>query len=374
MRLVSAALLCSLAQAAPPAPWSWSTVQTFVHCSNQSGPLNDQIVALMANSAFTVIEKYQCLECAPVGTGAEQKQNEAAMAVRRVNPNATMILYFAVDYARRWFNLGNWFDAHPSAEVHNADGSLATVSSEGNTWHIFDFAVPQAQQAWVWDIANTVWTTDPVSGTRLWDGVFIDGYRGAAGWPSQLIPNATPAEQAAWIAGVNATGAMMAAALNGDGSVNDTIRLINPGSSMGEFGHGGAAYNAVSIEFFTPTAGSIAQLQQLGADGMLLTEVHGYIGGNVTLFNLSLAAYLAGVEPGQYFGAGAEWSACDDWLIPHPEYAKPLGVPDGPAVVSGGGAVFTRSFGGNATRVTIDTGKQTSCIWWADGTTTGSAC
>ena len=64
--------------------------------------MNDQIVAAMAASSFSVIEKYMCLACAPVNHGAEQKVIAAASLVRAVNPNATMVFYFAVDYTRTW--------------------------------------------------------------------------------------------------------------------------------------------------------------------------------------------------------------------------------------------------------------------------------
>lgn len=81
-------------------------MQTFVHCSNHTGPLNGEIVALMANSSFTVIEKYMCLECAPNQTGAEEKVLAAAASIRAVNPKAPVFFYFAVDYTRRWYDLG----------------------------------------------------------------------------------------------------------------------------------------------------------------------------------------------------------------------------------------------------------------------------
>ena len=118
----------TIVNAAPPT-FSWDTLPTFVHCSNASGPLNDAIIQLMANSGFAVIEKYQALESTPAYTGGEDKVIAAAKAVRLVNPNATMIFYFAIDYVRTWYDLGRYFDQHPEMEVHNADGSLATIES-----------------------------------------------------------------------------------------------------------------------------------------------------------------------------------------------------------------------------------------------------
>jgi hypothetical protein len=361
----AAAALQSPAAAAPPA-WSWDKLQTFVHCSNFSGPLNDAAVAAMASASFAVIEKYQALNAPPVAQGAEQKVIAAAQAVRAANPNATLVFYFAVDYVRTWYALGAFFEAHPELEVHNADGSLATVTSDDhgdNTWHVFDFAQPLAQSAWALRVADVVYTRD-ANGARLFDGVFIDGYRNAGGWAGGLIPKATPAEQAAWLAGVNATGALLADVLG-----PDVFRIMNPGEEIGSF----VGYNAVSIEFFAPDAASIQKVSALGAAGTF-AEVHAYIGGNLALFNTTLAAYLVAVGENSYWGAGAQWDACDDWLIPHFEYALPLGAPDGPATVNG--TAYARSFGGGAVKVALDVGGKapTSCIRWAGGEVTGNAC
>lgn len=93
------ALLASAAMgAAAPPSFSWDVLPVFVHCSNKSGPLNAAIVSTMAASDFAVIEKYQCLECAPNYTGGEDKVIAAALAIREVNPNASVFLYFV----RRW--------------------------------------------------------------------------------------------------------------------------------------------------------------------------------------------------------------------------------------------------------------------------------
>jgi len=342
-------LLGALAHAASaPLVWSWATPQTFIHCSNSSGPLSPAAAAAMAAASFAVIEKYQALDSPPVRTGGELKVIEAARAVRALNANATLIFYFAVDYARTWYDLGRWFDAHGALEVHGADGRrINHTDSDGgapNNWAIFDWAAPAARAAWVDRIASVVSTADG-AGANLFDGVFIDGYRGAAGWAGGLIPAATPAEQAAWLQGALALGPALADALG-----NETIRFINPGQVFAEF----PGYSANSIEFFAPTDADITFLQSLVGTFPTI-EVHAYIGGNMGLFNTTFAAYLIGAGPGAYFGAGAQWSSCDDWLTPvHWEYDEALGAPD--ALGAKNGTVWTRSFGGGATRVTLDVG------------------
>jgi len=103
----------------------------------------------MASSSFTVLEKYQCLVCAPIQNSGEEKVMAAAKQIRAVNPKAPIIFYFAVDYTRRWYDLRVAFDKKPELEVRNKDGSLVQVHQEdpagvfGN-WHVFDFAKPEA--------------------------------------------------------------------------------------------------------------------------------------------------------------------------------------------------------------------------------------
>lgn len=336
--------------------WSWATVQSFVHCSNQSGPLSDEIVEMMAASSFSVIEKYACLSCAPAGHGGEAKVLAAARQIRAVNPDASVFFYFAVDYTRNWYALGDWFDAHPALEVHNADGTLATVKSEGNTWHVFDFAQPAALEAWVSAVAAEVRALP-------FDGLFIDGYRSEGGWAHGLIPGATSAEQAAWLRGAwNGTGTGLATALPG------TIRIPNGNPQAAP----PPGFNANSIEFFRPGAASVAQLEALAGQ---FVEVHAYIGNDAALFNTTLATYLLGAQEQQFFGAGNTWNTCESWLVPsqRADYARPLGAPLGAAVTSG--SRISRSFSsGTAVELTVDAagGAVSSCITWADGARTGA--
>ena len=187
----------------------------------------------MATSSFAVIEKYQGLLTPPVRAGGELKVIDAALAVREINPNATMIFYFAVDYARVWYDLGRWFDQHPYLEVHDADGQRTNhTDSDGgapNVWGIFDWSQQEARSAWVDRIASVVTTADS-NGNNVFDGVFIDGYRGNDSWTAGLMPKATPEEQAAWLAGAKQLGPALADALG-----NETIRFINPGQVFSEY-------------------------------------------------------------------------------------------------------------------------------------------
>ena len=355
--------------AAVPPTWSWDTLQTFVHCSNKSGPLNPQITELMSNSSFTVLEKYQCLDCAPERTGGEDKVLAAAAAIRALNPTAPVFFYFAIDYARTWYTLGGAFDEQPNLEVHNADGTLANVTNDDNghnVWRVFDFAVPAALSKWADGVAAVVHEGGL-------DGVFIDGYRDPPAWTTGLIPRASAAEQAAWLdAAWNKTGVALAAALP------PAALLLPNGNPLTAAPPPG--YNAVSIEFFEPSVASIALLQTL-AENRSFVEVHAYIGDNRALFEATLAAYLVGFGEGAYWGAGNTWDTCESWLVDWQlaQYWKPLGQPHGVAKAAsrGGGTQYTRSFA-TGTRVDLwvpgQGGNRLSCIRWADGSELGNAC
>lgn len=82
------------ALAGPLQPWSWPRVPYFVHCSNDTGPLNGAMVDAMAAASFTVVEKWQCLYSAPNETGAEAKMIAAAAQVHEKNPQAPVFMYW----------------------------------------------------------------------------------------------------------------------------------------------------------------------------------------------------------------------------------------------------------------------------------------
>ena len=360
--------LCLTTSFAAPLSWSWNTPSTFIHCSNISGDLSTFAITAMASSSFTVIEKYQALLQAPIRTGGEIKVINAARAVREVNPNATMIFYFAVDYTREWYDLGRWFDQHSYLQVHDIHGQrINHTDSDGgalNTWGIFDWSQEESRTAWIQRIATVVSTSD-IYGNNLFDGVFIDGYRDEQSWTNQLIPNASSEEKTAWLDGSKLLGPSLAEALG-----DDTIRFINPGQVYSSF----PGYSANSIEFFSPDDNDIKFLQSL-IDQFKTIEVHAYIGSNLALFNTTFAAYLIGVGEGAYFGAGSQWEQCDDWLIPHFEYSEILGTPDGLGVSTNNNGIWTRTFNGGKTSVMLNTNNKTSCIRWGmSGRTTGNSC
>lgn len=347
---------------APPA-WSWERLPTFMHCSNFSGPLSDAAVATMAASGFTVIEKYQALLSPPAFSGEEARAVAAARAIRRANPNATVLYYAAVDLARTWYEWARALDAAPACEAHNADGSLVAHASTDHgldaVFHVPDYATECGRAAFLNSTAAVV-------EEALFDGVFVDGYRDPSAWAAHIIPNASAAAQAAWLAGAATLGPRLAQLLGG------SVRLVNGGANPQRDWPG---FNGVSIEFFYPSDSDIEFLMSAAVQpGVDIIEVHNYAFSDAN-YNETIAAYLIGASRGAFLGIGAAWDTCEDWIEyrQRPEFSRPLGgAPDGPATHTGG--VWRRTFGDGATSVELSTAKLTSCIRWADGSTTGSAC
>ena len=82
---------------------------------------------------------------------------------------------------------------------------------------------------------------------------------------------------------------------------------------------------------------------------------------------LSLAAFMMGMEEGSYFGSGRHW---DDpgWHVWWPEYDRPLGRPVDPPMMpaAGSGADelrYTRRFA-SGTSVGLDLRAHTASIAW----------
>ena len=345
--------------------WSWSNIQTYIHCANVSGPWNSAAINRMVQGAFVVFEKDTGLFAPPMNTSAETKITAACAQVKAKDPSVDCYMYTESDWARTWYTLGHTFDAHPEWELHAdavRDSPLIStteqqVDDQGKThnynFNAYDFSVSDARDAWVKRVTDAV-------ATGFVDGAFIDGNRG--GWKSGILSGTTPAHAAAWAEGLNASHRTLAAALPkailiSNYATTEAMEICN-GAMMER---GGAGVNDISL------------LQELGETSKVV-EYHAQYANNQETFNRTLAAFLAGMEAYAYYGAGVGWngngeSACSTWLEWKPEYTKPLGAPTAKAVPVGG--VYTRSFA-TGTKCKIDTNKGGgSCIWWSDGSETG---
>ena len=172
-RLLAALALLSGAAALPP--FSWDKLPTYVHCANQTGPLNADAARRFAKTTFVTLEKWHCKECAPKDAGAEGKMEAEGKRLKALNPRLEVVMYFAADLARTWYHdhhhhhhptpplpspaptgrydVGVWFNAHPELELRCGG---KRVSGEG--FYVFDYAQPAAVERWVETFTDAVAT------------------------------------------------------------------------------------------------------------------------------------------------------------------------------------------------------------------------
>ena len=142
------------------------------------------------------------------------------------------------------------------------------------------------------------------------------------------------------------------------------------------YNNSGTSAKATMMEFFAADEASIVQLMSLANQGFIVQAHAGYAPNGAdnhcdTITN-SLSAFLIGASSGCFYACSTEWDIDplwpapghkSDWMTFHPEYAKPLGPPLGPAVKNAIG-VYSRTFG-NGTTVTFDTKTNVGNIQWA---------
>jgi hypothetical protein len=190
--LLAAAALPRSADALPP--WSWDTMQVYIHCANMSGPWAPWAAAQLAKASFVVLEKPHGLFAAPVNTSAETKIAagcaQIKTAAKAAGKETDCYIYTEVDWARTYYTLGHTVDSElPALGMHyengSAFGNVNTLTCPNKlpgpdgvdtfhySFHAYDFRKPRMQQLWAKRITDAV-------ATGHVDGSFIDGNRG--GW------------------------------------------------------------------------------------------------------------------------------------------------------------------------------------------------
>lgn len=219
---------------------------------------------------------------------------------------------------------------------------------------VFNQSVPGVRELWLTHYANMTKPSSPL------DGIFID------------VAN-----------GHNA----------GTQSLFAALQQSNPAKIVGHVTKLGAKvpYKLKQTYTFAASHDEINALMECSSQEGAICEAHyqpsfssfeGKPHDNPIGWNATLAAFLIGANEGSYFGFSTKTPQVGEYFCggPYPtwatgmgwseDYARPLGTPDGPATLSDEG-VYTRSFGGNATRVTLQLqGGQAGVmceIRWADG-------
>ena len=341
--------------------WTWATLQTYAHCSNQSGtaelPFDPAYAAYFGSLPFVVIEKTQGLASTPANRQEERKIAAAARQLVQANKSALVLAYYQTDKARTWYDSGVWFDEHPEYELRNSSGGLISCPP----FHVYDYADPAAQRYWSRALANLT-AADGVS------GLFIDGPSDIDHWKQ-----CSSSKREAWRAGLNA-------------SMHELRRLIGPTATI--IGDGATnplpARNGYMIQSWFRSGvilGAVSDLQT-APDAMAVGEINCARCKGAEQMGLALAVFLLGIKERQFFGNNA-WSRCTESFAMRdvPELGWPLGEPETAAPRRTGNASLARKFA-SGTHVAVDWSAQQpkttdgvkSCIWWANGKTTGNAC
>eukprot|EP01048_Picozoa_sp_COSAG05_P000614 COSAG05_NODE_17_length_35518_cov_34.728084_29_plen_379_part_00 len=199
-------------------PWSWDTLQTYVHCANYTGEWNDEALAVLAKQPFVVFEKYHKAFEQPQFDRAESKIVESCRKVKRLNPKTDCYIYTESDWARTEYSLGHWFDAHPSAELqcpspgdfvgtndtlcgweagadYSANRSRKPCNGQLKHLHYraYDFNNSDAREKWIERVTNA-------TSSGVVDGAFIDGNRG--GFGSSVTGHCSAEKRTGWAAGL----------------------------------------------------------------------------------------------------------------------------------------------------------------------------
>eukprot|EP00663_Eupelagonemidae_sp_cell21sb_P005694 gene5694-2030_t len=264
------ALLCLLLPLASAMPrFSWDTIQTFTHCANISGPLSPAALRAFRNNSFVVIEKMQCLFCAPVNHSAEAKMYAASRQLKGSNPWVETYVYAAVDVARTMYDAYTWFHDNPAAELHTDSGKLVThTTTFCNDCPAFDYTDTSGPTPARWN--KVIIDAVDVGGM---DGAFIDGIASEGGFRKSLLKGIAPARQVAYLVALNATLASLRRQLGGDRVLMQNCHAgwSSSGDARTQLGVGGRIDSKLSFRthslladmaLFATTAPRVAALYQ----------------------------------------------------------------------------------------------------------------
>ena len=371
-------------RAAPLPRFTWDHMTTFAHCSNTSGPLSAAALQAFRNHSFVVIEKVQCLACAPVNHSCEQKMYTASRQLKAASPGIETYIYVAVDVARPMYDAYQWFRTHPSSELHASTGALVTHSTAYcPRCPAFDFTDRLGPTPARW---NAV-VTDALRHGGM-DGCFVDGISSPSGFKQALLKGVEPKKQDAWLLALNATLGALRAAVGPDRVLlqnahagwprsHDARTQLGVGDKIdAKLSFGPRSLHA-DMQLFSQSAPRVAALYQ--NFGMASDSSH-------TPYNVSLAAFLISMGNTSFWSYtqtqafdGDTWE-CANWAATtghEPDYVRPLGAPLRPAMScragkKGGQIDCSRPFAtGTCAYLSTHGADARSCVWWSDGAVVG---
>jgi hypothetical protein len=412
VRLLALVLTSALSSHALP-PWSWDSIQVYVHCANISGAWAPWAAAQLARASFVVLEKPHGLFAPPVNTSAETKIADGCEqikdAARSAGKDTDCYIYTEVDWARTYYSLGHTVDAdlgELGMHYHNgsAFGTVNTLTMPNKlpgpsgidtfhyAFHAYDFRSKKMQQLWAKRIVDAV-------ATGHVDGAFIDGNRGGWGFGNtnacqgdkDCITDLKEGLEAAHVLAAKAVGPK--ATLISNYPTPEALRVAN-GGMCERCGHDANTVLQLQETYFgvngTKRCGlfdqpCVLQYRCYGNNGQ---HGHETYTPYQDIGNRSIATFLLAMGAYSYYGGGSETGiglqACNMsdgamHFVNWPDVYRPLGAPRGDFKNTSffGSAMLTRAFA-TGTRVVMNasgTGRDArdnfACVYWSDGFITG---
>ena len=158
-----------------PPKFSWDTLPVFIHGSNQTGPINEEAIALMAKFPLVTVEKFQG-PCAnshdPLPTPACDQETliiDALKQVKAINANISTIFYYnsVLDFPQ--YKLHGMMLKDPSLMLKDRDGKTVLMGcpSPAGKCDVFDFSNAEARALFISECVNA-------TKSGFVDGCFLD--------------------------------------------------------------------------------------------------------------------------------------------------------------------------------------------------------
>eukprot|EP01084_Bolivina_argentea_P200198 342373_1 len=344
--------------------FSWDTVPVYIHMCNGTGPFNQSTLEYLSTFPIVTIEKGQGINANGTlpsnysNQYEESKILEACQSIKEINDSIICIFYYnsMLDWNMYYFHI--LLQNNPSYWLRDDKGTVVRQTGDKsfpqppNGMLVYDYRQQSVIDFFISECIN-------MTKSKYIDGCFIDRANEelTASQFSQYKFNSTDKTRFK-----NGHDAMLAQLQKTLGDHDQSIMISNNYVTNGVI--------ATMIEHFEANKDYIEKLIGYAKQGILV-EVHA---GDVTDGNdnhckniiNSLSAFLIGAEEFSYYGCSHTnaWYIEPDWIRDHPEYHKPLGKPDGDAVLKNN--VYTRTFA-SGTKVSFNVNTNVGTIEWSTG-------
>jgi len=345
--------------------FSWEKLPIFFHgCNldgNKDGGFNQADLDIIKHFPLVTMEKWQGQNVEPY-TWEEDAWVAAAKQIKDINPDIAVVVWFdsfRIYTANKTLNPdlgtscttghyrgGIYPETHRSMLLKNTSGLPAL--EPWSKCHIYDFVQPSVQSYWTEMCLN------------MTDSGVIDGCGADASWQIDPTGGTTaPDVEKEWDVGHRTM-------------MRDTTLALGDGVLLGKDPweldyhvngvlHESCAASNTTIQTLQRLAQAAAASPRNGSafEGGLVYECHNDDCEDAN----SVAAFLIGAGPYHYWGCGG-WQGTNHYnpvLMNHT-----LGTPDGDGAYDSSSQIWSRSFGGGASKVTFNVSSNKGTIKWAD--------